>query len=62
MEYILKALSNPQVKIEENIARDKRNDISLEQDGWIVIYFREKQVKSDAERCVKTLVDYTKME
>lgn len=31
------------VKIEENIVRDKRNDISLEQDGWIVIYFRENR-------------------
>ncbi len=49
-------------KIEENIARDKRNDILLEQDGWIVIHFWEKQVKTDVEKCAKIIVDYTKME
>jgi DNA mismatch endonuclease (patch repair protein) len=47
-------------KIEENIARDKRNDIFLERDGWIVIHFWEKQVKTDVERCAKTIIDYIK--
>lgn len=45
-------------KIEENMARDKRNDALLEQDGWIVIHFWEKQVKTDIEKCTKTVVSY----
>lgn len=49
-------------KIEENIVRDKRNDILLEQDGWIVIHFWEKQVKTDVERCAETIVDYVTTE
>ena len=42
-------------KIEENIARDKRNDKLLEEMGWITIHFWEKEVNKDLERC-KTVV------
>lgn len=38
-------------KIEENIARDKRDDSLLKENGWIVMRFWEKQVLKDAPKC-----------
>lgn len=38
-------------KIEENIARDKRNDDLLMQQGWVFIHFWEKEVKKDVSAC-----------
>lgn len=39
-------------KIEENIARDKRNDELLKQMGWITIHFWEKEVNKSLDDCV----------
>lgn len=39
-------------KIEENMARDKRNDMKLEQEGWVTIHFWEKEVLKDTENCI----------
>ena len=44
-------------KIEENIARDKRNDCLLIEIGWRPIHFWEKQVKKDLEGCVDKVMD-----
>ena len=44
-------------KIEENIARDERNDVLLKQAGWIVIHFWEKQVKTNIDKCLKIIMD-----
>lgn len=42
-------------KIEENIARDRRNDILLEEVGWIPVHFWEKEVKKDLAGCVREI-------
>ena len=44
-------------KIEENIARDKRNDDLLKDCGWIPIHFWEKEVNRNVEHCVDKLID-----
>ena len=44
-------------KIEENIARDKRNDALLKNMGWIPLHFWEKDVNKDLEGCVHTVID-----
>lgn len=43
-------------KIEENMARDKRNDDLLIANGWTVIHFWEKQVLKNLESCVDTVI------
>lgn len=42
-------------KIEENIARDLRNDQKLLQDGWFPIHFWEKDVMKNLSGCVKDI-------
>ncbi len=44
-------------KIEENIARDRRNDQLLLYQEWIPVHFWEKDVKRDLEGCVETVVE-----
>lgn len=44
-------------KIEENIARDKRNDALLVQQDWIPIHFWEKEVLKDLQKCVTEIED-----
>ena len=44
-------------KIEENIARDKRNDTLLKDLGWTPLHFWEKEVKKDLDGCVNRVVD-----
>ena len=44
-------------KIEENMARDFRNDNLLIQMGWTPIHFWEKDVLRDLENCVTTIVE-----
>ena len=44
-------------KIEENMARDKRNDEKLKEDGWTVLHFWEKEIKKDLEGCVGTVLE-----
>ena len=43
-------------KIEENIARDKRNNDSLDEQGWTVIRFWEKEVFKDPDECVQKII------
>lgn len=45
-------------KIEENIARDQRNDQLLLQMGWVPLHFWEKEVLKKLESCV-TAVEET---
>jgi len=42
-------------KIEENIARDRKNDVLLEEMGWIPVHFWEKEVKKDLPGCVRVV-------
>ncbi len=44
-------------KIEENIARDNRNDKLLKSMGWIPIHFWTKEVLKDPEGCVHDIED-----
>jgi DNA mismatch endonuclease, patch repair protein len=44
-------------KIEENIARDNRNDKLLKSMGWIPIHFWSKEVLKDSEGCVRDIED-----
>lgn len=44
-------------KIEENMARDKRNDQELEKMGWYSLRFWEKEVKYSLEQCVNEVLD-----
>jgi len=43
-------------KIEENMARDKRNDAVLREAGWTVIHFWEKEVLKDLSDCANTVI------
>lgn len=43
-------------KIEENMARDLRNDRALQAMGWKVLRFWEKDVKRDVEGCVSAVL------
>lgn len=43
-------------KIEENIARDKRNDEKLFQMGWTVIHFWEKEVLKETDACAERVM------
>ena len=43
-------------KIEENMARDQRNDAALREMGWTVLRFWEKDVKKDPDRCAGTVI------
>ncbi len=45
-------------KIEENMARDRRNDKMLQDYGWIVLHFWEKQVLKNTEYCVELILFY----
>lgn len=42
-------------KIEENIARDIRNDKDLKAKDWYVIHFWEKEVLKDTEECISSI-------
>lgn len=44
-------------KIEENIARDIRNDGALQEIGWTVVHFWEKDVLKNLQKCVSTVND-----
>lgn len=45
-------------KIEENMARDRRNDSHLAEQGWQVIRFWEKEVLKDPDGCVEKILSY----
>ncbi len=44
-------------KIDENIARDNRNDQLLAQLGWVVIHFWDDDVTKNLSLCVDTVLD-----
>ena len=44
-------------KIEENIARDKRNDALLIGLGWTPVHFWEKEVKKNIDGCVDRIIE-----
>ena len=44
-------------KIEENMARDDRNNKELQHLGWQVIRFWEKDVKKDVNACASTVIE-----
>ncbi len=44
-------------KIEENIARDARNDALLRAMGWLPVHFWEREVKRDLAGCVEAVGD-----
>lgn len=43
-------------KIEENIARDQRNDLLLVDMGWMPIHFWEKEVRKSLPSCVERVI------
>lgn len=43
-------------KIQENIARDARNDLQLQAMGWTPLHFWEKAVKKDLDSCVEEVL------
>lgn len=47
-------------KIEENMARDARNDALLEDMGWKALHFWEKEVKKDLDACVASVLSILK--
>ena len=42
-------------KIEENITRDKQNDIALKAMGWIPLHFWSKEVLKDPQGCANDI-------
>lgn len=44
-------------KIEENMARDLRNDQILSSMGWQVIHFWEKDVKKEPQKCASVIIE-----
>jgi len=42
-------------KIEENIARDRKNDTLLKEMDWTPVHFWEKEVKKDLPGCVRVI-------
>lgn len=52
----LKLSEKWEAKIAANIARDRRNRKALRADGWKVVRVWERQVKSDAARCVRRII------
>ena len=47
-------------KIEENMARDNRNNLHLKEQGWLVIRFWEKEVLKDSDLCMQKVVSLIK--
>ena len=43
-------------KIEENMARDKRVDQQLQEQGWLPLHFWEKDVLKNADACVEEVI------
>ena len=54
-EKIIRNKSYWTEKIEENIARDNRNDKKLRAIGWIPVHFWTKEVLKDVEGCVRDI-------
>ena len=44
-------------KIEENIARDKRNDLLLSEMGWLPIHFWENEINKSIQSCIDCIIN-----
>ena len=44
-------------KLERNIERDKEVNAGLENEGWTVLRFWDKEIKNDLDRCVERVRD-----
>lgn len=44
-------------KIEENMARDLKNDKVLADAGWLVLHFWERDIKHDLQGCVEKVLE-----
>lgn len=44
-------------KIEENMARDKRVDVRLQDMGWTTVHFWEKQVLKHTDECLQVVLE-----
>lgn len=49
-------------KIEENIARDVRNDKDLKTRDWYPVHFWEKEVLKDTDGCIETIREVTEQQ
>lgn len=47
-------------KIEENMARDQRDDTQLREAGWLPLHFWEKQVLKDTDYCIELVLYYNR--
>lgn len=47
-------------KIEENMARDKRNDALLKESGWCCLHFWEKEVLKNTDNCIDIVMQALK--
>ena len=47
-------------KIERNMARDQEVTSALEQDGWTVIRFWERQIRKELDNCVDEVLEAIK--
>lgn len=45
-------------KIEENIARDIKNNHLLNEMGWTPLHFWENTINNDIDYCIKTILDF----
>lgn len=45
-------------KIEENMARDEKNDRLLKDTGWTVIHIWEKEALKNTEQCIKNILSF----
>lgn len=45
-------------KIQNNVARDQRNNMMLREAGWLVLRFWETQVKNELALCLKKILHY----
>jgi len=42
-------------KIERNMERDRKNNLLLEELGWVVIRFWEREIKKDLDGCINKI-------
>lgn len=47
-------------KIERSIERDKEVNIKLNEEGWIVLRFWEKEILNETEKCVQIVISSVK--
>lgn len=45
-----------ETKIKRNIERDKQVNAQLENDGWVLIRFWDRDIKSNLDECIKKVI------